>query len=162
MFYYIVNQGKTCSLYKSPKFKNGDEVPQTPDQTNSFREKAGKSEWHDRFSDRIMTLGFFPCKSVPDIWIQRNGDTYEYVAIYDDDLAIAMKDPKEFINMAHFFRDNENTLCISPSKFIEKLVKTYEQMFGESPRQIVISLLEKGDNPELDTSIPKALKFINL
>jgi hypothetical protein len=32
------------------------------------------------------------------------------------------------------------------------IVKTYEQMIGESPKQIVPAPLEKGDNPELDTS----------
>jgi hypothetical protein len=37
-------------------------------------------------------------------------------------------------------------------KYIEKLVKTYEQMFGEPPNQVVSSPLEKGDHPELDTS----------
>jgi hypothetical protein len=34
-----------------------------------------------------------------------------------------------------FFCDDDNTLCISPLKYIENLVKTYEQMFGEKRRQ---------------------------
>jgi hypothetical protein len=119
-----------------------------------------------------MALGFFPCKSDPDIWMRRIDDMYKYVAVYVDDLAIAMKDPQSFIDILQnvhgfktkgtgpisvhlgmdFSRDDDSTLCISPLKYIEKLVKTYEQMFGEAPKQIVTSPLEKGDNPDLDTS----------
>jgi hypothetical protein len=97
---------------------------------------------------------------------------YEYAAVYDDDLSIAMKDPKELINIIEsvhgfktkgselisvhlgmdFFRDDDNTLCISLLKYIYKLVKTYEQMIGEPPKQVVTYPLEKSDNPELDTS----------
>jgi hypothetical protein len=118
-----------------------------------------------------MVLGFFPCKSDPDIWISKYRDNYEYVVVYVDDLAIAMKDPRSsFISSRPFtvkkkgtgpicvhlgmdlFCDDDNTLCISPLKYVEKLVKTYEKMFGKSPKQIVTSPLEKGDNPQLYTS----------
>jgi hypothetical protein len=119
-----------------------------------------------------MAFGFFPCKSDLDIWLRENGDTYEYVAVFVDDLVIAMKDPREFINILetvhgfkakgtgpisdhlcmNFFCDNDNTLCISLLKYSEELVKTYEQMFGEPPKQVVTYPIEKRDNPELDTS----------
>ena len=49
-----------------------------------------------------------------------------------------------------FIRDNEGTLAISPTKYIEKLIKNYEKLFGESPKQSVTSPLEKGDHPEID------------
>jgi hypothetical protein len=134
--------------------------------------RSSGARWHDRFSDCIMALGFLPCKSDPDIWMRKNDDMYEYVAVYVDDLAIAMKDPQSLIDILQnvhgfktkgtgpisvhlgmdFSRDDDGTLCISPLKYIEKLVKTFEQMFGESPKQTVTSPLEKGDNPELDTS----------
>ena len=45
-----------------------------------------------------MDLGFFPCKAEPDIWLRRNGDIYEYVDVYVDDLAIAAKDPKIYVS----------------------------------------------------------------
>jgi hypothetical protein len=119
-----------------------------------------------------MVLGFFPCKSDPDIWMRKNGDIYEYVEVFVDDLAIASKEPQVFINTLEtvhgfktkgtgpisvhlgidFFRDDDNTLCISPLTYIDKLVKTYEQMFGEPPKHFVTSPIEKGDNPNLDTS----------
>jgi hypothetical protein len=51
-----------------------------------------------------------------------------------------------------FNRDEDNTLCISPTKYIDKLVKNYEKLFGMKPDQSVTSPLEKGNHPELDTS----------
>jgi hypothetical protein len=50
-----------------------------------------------------------------------------------------------------FTRDDDNTLCISPTKYIDKLVKSYEKSFGMKPNTGVTSPLEKGDHPELDT-----------
>jgi hypothetical protein len=51
-----------------------------------------------------------------------------------------------------FTRDDDNTLCISQTKYIDKLVKNYEKSFGMKPNTSVTSPLEKGDHPELDTS----------
>jgi Reverse transcriptase (RNA-dependent DNA polymerase) len=117
------------------------------------------ARWHDIFAN--MVLGFFPCKSDPIIWMRKNGYIYEYVAVYVDDLGIAIKDHQEFIYILEtvhgfktkntgpisvhlgtdFFCDDDNTLSISPLKFIEKLIKTYKQMFGEPPKQVVSSPL---------------------
>ena len=55
--------------------------------------RTSGARWHDRFSDCLRDLGFRPCKAEPDIWLRRNGKIYEYVAVYVDDLAFAMKDP---------------------------------------------------------------------
>jgi hypothetical protein len=97
---------------------------------------------------------------------------YEYIAVYVDDLAIAMKNPKEFVNILEkkhkfktketgpiifhlgmdYARDEDITLFPSTTKYVEKLIKTYERMFGEPPKQNVSSPLEKGDHPELDTA----------
>jgi hypothetical protein len=51
-----------------------------------------------------------------------------------------------------FTRDDDNTLCISPTKYIYKLAKNYEKLFGMKPNTNVTSPLEKGDHPELDRS----------
>jgi hypothetical protein len=52
--------------------------------------------WHKRFADCLREdMGFEPSKSEPDIWMRKNGNIYEYIAVYVvDDLAIAAKDPK--------------------------------------------------------------------
>jgi Reverse transcriptase (RNA-dependent DNA polymerase) len=102
----------------------------------------------------------------------RNGALDEYVAVYVDDLAIAMKDPKEFVDILtnvhqfktkgtgpisfhlgmEFLRDEDKTLSLSSTKYIKKLVKNYKRMFGELRRQRYTSPLENGDHPEVDTS----------
>jgi hypothetical protein len=83
-----------------------------------------------------------------------------------------MKNPQEFISVLEnkykfklkgtgpievhlgmtFHRDQEGDLCISSTKYIEKMISTYEKYFGEKPKHNVTSPLEKGDHPELDTS----------
>jgi hypothetical protein len=52
----------------------------------------------------------------------------------------------------NFLQDNCGTLCITSLKYIEKMVGNYEKIFGELPKQIVTSPLEKGEHPKLDMS----------
>jgi hypothetical protein len=51
-----------------------------------------------------------------------------------------------------FFRDEDNTLCLLPIKCIEKLMMNYEKMFGQQPKQNVLSLLERIYHPETNSS----------
>jgi hypothetical protein len=83
-----------------------------------------------------------------------------------------MKNPKEFMNVLEnkhkfklkgtgpitfhlgidFTRYDDGTLCISPRKYKEKLIKNYKKSFGIKPKEFA-SPLEKGDHPELDTLV---------
>ena len=134
--------------------------------------RSSGARWHDRFSDCLRAEGFVPCKAEPDIWLRPNHGVYEYVAVYVDDLAIAMADPQVLVDILEgkhkfklkgtgpiefhlgcdFFRDEDDVLCMAPKKYIEKMAMGYETMFGEKPSTKVHSPLEKGDHPELDTS----------
>ncbi len=134
--------------------------------------RTSSAQWADRLADVMRELGFQQCKADPYIWLRRNEDVYEYVAVYVDDLALAMKDPQAFVDLLtkeykfklkgtgpvsfhlgmDFTRDKDGTLCMSPKKYTEKIIANYERMYGESPKQNVTSPLEKGDHPELDTS----------
>ena len=128
--------------------------------------------WNERFAECLKEMGFVQSKAESEIWMRRNGDKYEYVATYVDDLAMALVKPQEFIDKLEkhfkfklkgtgliefhlgmdFYRDSDGTLCMAPKKYIEKLVANYERTFGETPKQTVSAPLEKGDHPELDTS----------
>ena len=79
--------------------------------------RSSGAKWHDRFSDCIRELGFFPCRAEPDIWIRRNGQLYEYVAVYVDDLAIAMKIPKS-LQMSLNRNINSRLMVLGLSLFI--------------------------------------------
>ena len=128
--------------------------------------------WHKKFAAVMKAIGFQPCKMEPDIWLRQNGDVYEYVAVYVDNLAFAMKDPNELVKQlvnkhkfkvkgtgsisfhlgCNFFRDEDNVLCMAPKKYIEKMIDRYQRMFGEKPKMNVYSPLEKSDHPEINTS----------
>ena len=90
-----------------------------------------------------------------------------------DDLAFAVRDPKAFAAAledkynfklkgtgplsfhlgADFTRDEDGVLCMKATKCIsERLSKSYKKLFGEKPKQNVMSPLEPGDHPEMDTS----------
>jgi hypothetical protein len=95
--------------------------------------------------------------------MRRDGDIWEYVAVYVDDLAFAMKDPQFFVNVlkgvhkfklkgtgdiafhlgCDFCREDYGTLCMAPKKYIEKMLANYERMFGEKLRLNIYSPLEK-------------------
>ena len=59
--------------------------------------RSSGARWHDRLADVLRNESFTPCKAEPDIWMRRNGEIYEYIAVYVDDLAFAMKDPGKFV-----------------------------------------------------------------
>jgi hypothetical protein len=48
--------------------------------------------------------------------------------------------------------DEHSVLCISLTKYIHKVIDAYKQMFGCSPPHNLLSPLERGDHPEIDTS----------
>ena len=134
--------------------------------------KSSGQRWHDKLAACLKAEGFMPCKGETDIWMRRRGDLYEYIAVYVDDLAIVSKSPQGIIDVllnkykfklkgtgpisfhlgCDFFRDDEGALCMAPVKYIKKMVDGYERMFGEKPKALYTSPLEKGDHPELDTS----------
>ena len=55
---------------------------------------------------------------------------------------------------------------MSPTKYIERFVENYVQMFGSKPKQNFPSSLDKSDHPEMDTSdeleIDDILKYQSL
>ena len=51
-----------------------------------------------------------------------------------------------------FFRDKDQTLCMEPRKYIEKICGSFDRMFGHKPKQNYTSPIEKNDHPEIDTS----------
>ena len=53
---------------------------------------GGPEYWHDKF------IEIQPSRADPDTWMKysKDGSHYEYIAVYIDDLAIYMEDPKSF------------------------------------------------------------------
>lgn len=137
-----------------------------------YRLRTSSLRWHERFAMVLSEMGFSACKAEPDIWMRDAGNIYEYVAVYVDDLAFAVRTPEEFVKElkekykvklkgtgtlafhlgCDFFREEDGTLCMAPQKYIEKVSAQYEKIYREKPRTNVRPPLEKGDHPELDSS----------
>ena len=59
--------------------------------------RSSGARWHDRLADILRNEGFNPCRAEPDIWMRPNGDLYEYIAVYVDDLAFVLRQPEDFV-----------------------------------------------------------------
>jgi hypothetical protein len=127
--------------------------------------------WHERFTNCLHNEGFSPCKAELDIWMRLNGDLYEYVATYVDDLCLGMWDPKSFTDTLQkkynfklkgtgpidfhlgqsFSRNDDGEMEISAKRYVDKMLDSYVQLNGEKPRK-ASSPLEQNDHPEMDDS----------
>ena len=134
--------------------------------------KSSGLRWHERFADVLRHMGFTSCKAEPDIWMRACHDHYEYIAVYSDDLTIASKNPKaiadelvdtyqfklkgtgppEYLLGCDYFRDKDGVLCMAPKKYVEKMMDTYERIFGNKPKAKYSSPLDNDDHPEMDLS----------
>ena len=114
--------------------------------------RSGGACWHDKLLDILHQIGFKPSKADPDIWMEssKDGNHYEYIAVYGDDLAICMKDPKAFCDTLKemyklklkgvglisyhlgcgYTRDEDGTLFADPRKDVERILESYERLFG--------------------------------
>jgi hypothetical protein len=100
-----------------------------------------------------------------------NGDLYEYVATYVDDLCLGMLDPKSFTDTLQkkynfklkgsspidfhlgqsFSWNDHGEMEISAKCYVDKMIGTYVQLYGEKPRK-ASSQLEQNDHLEMDNS----------
>ena len=114
--------------------------------------KSSGARWHEKLVDSLRKIGFFQSKADSDVWMRRNGDVYEYIAVYTDDLAIASKDPKKIIDALEldsgfklkgvgpityhlgcdYSHDTNGTLYHGPKRYIKKMIAAYESMSGEN------------------------------
>jgi Reverse transcriptase (RNA-dependent DNA polymerase) len=111
--------------------------------------------WHEKFADTLRDIGFKPTRADPDVWMRRQENNYEYIAVYVDDLAIAAKNPQEITNTlmevykyklkgvgpiefhlgSDFGRDPDGTMYFGPKKYVGKMISSYEKLFsGEKGR----------------------------
>jgi hypothetical protein len=136
-----------------------------------YEMKSSGLRWHERFNDTPRDMGFTPSKAHPDVWMRKNGDIYEYIATYVDNLAICMKDPTEVTTAlrekykyklkgvgpitynlgSDYKHDPDGTLHTSAESYINKMGESYKRTFGLAPKGFS-SPLEKNDHPQLDSS----------
>ena len=59
--------------------------------------KTSPARWADTISETMYMMGSRASYADTKIWMQKNGDKYDYVAVYVDNLIIAAADPMEII-----------------------------------------------------------------
>jgi Reverse transcriptase (RNA-dependent DNA polymerase) len=133
---------------------------------------SGKRFW-EILHDELKELGFEPSKADPQVWMRptKEGDAYEYIAVYVDDLAIAAENCKEICDAlkekcgfklkgdgpltyhlgCDYIREPDGVLLATPKKYIGKMLDWYENKYKEKPKKRKTPL-EPNDHPELDTS----------
>jgi len=103
--------------------------------------------------------------------MRRNGDIWEYIATYVDNLAIIMKDPKSFTDLlidkykyklkgvgpityhlgSDYKRDPDGTFYVGAESYINKMIESYERTFGAKPKENSTPLVAN-NHPEMDNS----------
>jgi hypothetical protein len=112
------------------------------------------AQWHACFSASLRAEGFVTSKGDPDVWLRADGDHYEYIWAFVDDVAIAAKPgkgavffqeknkykvkgdgPISFHLGGDFFRDDDGTLSRTlPGPYINKMMVNFENFFGHLPK----------------------------
>jgi hypothetical protein len=62
--------------------------------TSEYGEQMAGYNQHERFAEVLRAMGFIPSQANTDIWMRKNNNLYEYIAVYVDDLLIAAMNPK--------------------------------------------------------------------
>ncbi len=138
--------------------------------------RESSSRFHEVCSDALMSLGFFRSKADSDIWMKDCGTHYEYVATWVDDLLYAGKEPAKFYKglddmgftlkgvgppVYHLGGDfkrverangEKPVLTWGSHTYVQRMLDSYKQIFGEAPSKNVRAALDPKDHPELDTS----------
>ena len=136
--------------------------------------RSSGKQFGDLLAECLRNEGFHPSRAEPQIFMRRQGNLWEYIATYVDDLLIVSKQPLKILKILQgepysfklkgtgpisfhlgcgFSRDEHNILCMDPKKYIEKMIQSYKQMFGTKLGRKPRSPLEEGDHPELDLSL---------
>ena len=126
-------------------------------------------QWSLTLGEAIKEMGFKPTRADPDLWIKEseNGDKYEYIATYVDDIIIVAKNPMEYLEtikhkfpirnieeMPEYYLGNNlemrrnNTIKVSSRKYITEIISRYEMKNGPLRKENVPST--PNDHPELD------------
>ena len=63
-----------------------------------YRLHTSGKQFHKGFAGILHIEAFTPCKADSDAWMQGNGDTYEYVVVYVDNVLCTMKDSRSFFD----------------------------------------------------------------
>ena len=111
-------------------------------------------QFHECLSNVLQGFDFTRSHVDPEVWMHDAGDAWEYIVVYVDDIDVAMKDPKRFLDElqdpdkvgfkmkgvglptyhlgADFFRDDDGTLCLGSWTYAKHICSNFERLlFGD-------------------------------
>jgi hypothetical protein len=65
--------------------------------TSEYGEQMAGYNQHQIFAEVLRAIGYIPSQAKTDIWMRKNNNLYEYIAVYFDDLLNAARNPKEIV-----------------------------------------------------------------
>ena len=117
--------------------------------------RTSGARWYEVLAEILLSLGFVPCKAGVSIWMRLNKNgTYDFIAVYVDDLFVAAIEPEGIITAIRVifnlkgegspsyylvgnieiqkvdFTDSGETYSISARTFIEGFAKKVEDLMG--------------------------------
>ena len=124
--------------------------------------------WHAKLADDLYAIGFRPSKADPDLWMRKQKDHYEYIAVFVNDLLVFSKDPEEIMDQIKYKKKNvgppqyyngaDMTINpelgywqISAKTYIKNTCEKIESLFDIKLKNYG-SPMETGDHPEVDES----------
>jgi len=133
------------------------------------------ARWAEALSLVLQQINFTPSRADMDIWMRKNGDLWEYIAVYVDDLIVIAKDvmavltevktkgkfdlkgvgkPEYYLGGDIYPSEDPNSLiktAMSAKTYLKNICDKIERVFGTTLRNYNTPL-EAGYHPELDDS----------
>lgn len=138
--------------------------------------RTSGARFHETLAAKLRDMGFFPSKADEDLWMRSQGDHWEYIAVYVDDLLVFSRDPQPIMEHLqqsfilkgvgepeYFLGADIQTLnqawqqydvktAMSSETYIERMIQKFEAM--EGGRKFVHASIPMNNeyHPELDDS----------
>ena len=137
--------------------------------------KSASARFHEHLAVRLRDMGFRPSKADHDLWLRLNGDHYEYIATWVDDLLVASRNPNAIMDELrqdyilkgvgipeYYLGGNVDILgeqwekegikyALSAQTYVKNVVEKFETLFGQSFAQYKVPMASDY-HPELDDS----------
>jgi hypothetical protein len=137
--------------------------------------KTGSAAFHEHLAEKLRRMGFKPSYADTDFWIRANGDHYEYVACYVDDVLAISRNPMAIINILkddyvlkgigipeYYLGGNVDELgdewskdgiewALSARTYVENVVGKLETLYSHEFRRFKTPMAETY-HPELDST----------
>ena len=124
---------------------------------------SGPECWHNKIYEILHQMGFKPSTTDPDTWMKysKDGSHHEYIAVYVDDLAIYMEDPKPFCDKLREIAPFNYHLGCGHTRGEDNTTNTLSQLLKYASIWPILKplLFWKGDTDDLNAKTKGVTEF---